>query len=127
MKPWNAAVLHLHLLACLLTWPVAAVSATREAPPYPSKPVRFIVPFAPGGGNDVIARLIGSKLSESWNQQIVVDNRPGAGGNIAAEIVARSSPDGYTIFLFNSANAIAPSLYSKLAYDPVRDFEPIVL
>jgi tripartite-type tricarboxylate transporter receptor subunit TctC len=94
---------------------------------YPSRPIRFIVPFAPGGGNDVIARLIGVKLAEAWGQQVVVDNRAGAGGNIAAEMVARSAPDGYTIFMFNSANAIAPSLYKGLAYDPVRDFEPVIL
>jgi tripartite-type tricarboxylate transporter receptor subunit TctC len=102
-----------------------ASAASSEA--YPQKAIRFIVPFAPGGGNDVIARLIGARLSETWGQQIVVDNRPGAGGNIAAETVARSNADGYTVFLFNSATAIAPSLYSKLGYDPVRDFEPIIL
>jgi tripartite-type tricarboxylate transporter receptor subunit TctC len=102
-------------------------AATANADAYPHKSIRFIVPFAPGGGNDVVARLIGAKLSERWGQQVIVDNRPGAGGNIAAEIVARSNPDGYTVFLFNSATAIAPSIYSKLGYDPVKDFEPVVL
>ena len=98
-----------------------------EAQPYPDKPIRFIVPFAPGGGNDMIARLVGGKLTESWGQQVVVDNRPGAGGNIAAEIAARSTPDGYTIFLFNSTNAIAPSLFKKVPFDPIKDFEPVIL
>ena len=97
------------------------------APAYPAKPIRFIVPFAPGGGNDLIARLIGGKLAEAWGQQVVVDNRPGAGGNIAAEIAARSAADGYTIFLFNSTNAIAPSLFKSVPFDPIKDFEPVIL
>jgi tripartite-type tricarboxylate transporter receptor subunit TctC len=92
---------------------------------FPDKPVRFIIPFAPGGGNDIIARLIGAKLSAAWVQQVVVDNRPGAGGNLAAEITARSAPDGHTIFQFNVANTIAPGLYRKLAYDPVADFAAV--
>ena len=92
---------------------------------YPDKPVRFIVPFAPGGGNDIIARMLGQKLGEGWGQQVVIDNRPGAGGNIAAETTARAAPDGHTIFQFNVANAIAVSVYRKLAYDPIRDFAAI--
>ena len=96
-----------------------------QAGAYPTKPVRFIVPFAPGGGNDIIARVIGARLTAAWGQQVVVDNRPGAGGNIAAETTARAVPDGHTIFQFNVANAIAASLYRKLAYDPVKDFVPI--
>jgi tripartite-type tricarboxylate transporter receptor subunit TctC len=92
---------------------------------FPDKPVRFIVPFAPAGGNDLIARLIGAKLAAAWGQQVVVDNRPGAGGNLAAETTAHAVPDGHTVFQFNIANAIAPSLYRKLAYDPVADFAPI--
>ena len=118
---------HRLLLAALGLITAAPAASTASAQPYPSRPIRFIVPFAPGGGNDVIARFIGSRLAEAWGQQIVVDNRAGAGGNIAGEIVARSSPDGYTIFMFNSANAIAPNLYQGLAYDPVRDFQPVVL
>ncbi len=105
------------LLALLL--PAGAAGA------YPDKPVRFIVPFAPGGGNDIIARMLGQKLGENWGQQVVIDNRPGAGGNIAAETTARAAPDGHTIFQFNVANAIAVSVYRKLAYDPVRDFAAI--
>ena len=95
------------------------------AQPYPSKPLRFIVPFAPGGGNDIIARVIGQKLSERWGTQVVVDNRPGAGSNVAAEITAKAAPDGHTVFQFNIANVIAVGLYKKLSYDPVRDFSPV--
>jgi tripartite-type tricarboxylate transporter receptor subunit TctC len=92
---------------------------------FPDKPVRFIVPFAPGGGNDIIARLLGAKLTAAWDQQVVVDNRPGAAGNLAAEITARAAPDGHTVYQFNIANAIAPSLYRRLAYDPVADFAAV--
>ncbi len=94
---------------------------------YPSKSIRLIVPFAPGGGNDIIARTVGQKLSERLSQQVVVDNRAGAGGNIAAEISARAVADGYTLFLLNSANLIAPSLYRKIAYNPVVDFAPVTM
>ena len=111
----------------LLAIATIASPASAHAQAYPIKPIRFIVPFAPGGGNDIVARLIGGKLAEAWGQQVVIDNRGGAGGNIAAEIVARSAADGYTIFLFNSANAIAPSLYKNVAFDPVRDYEPVIL
>ena len=102
-----------------------AYAACLHAETFPSKPVRFIVPFAPGGGNDIIARVLGAKLTTSWDHQVVVDNRPGAGGNIAAEFTARAVPDGHTVFQFNVANAIAASLYRKLAYDPVKDFAPV--
>ncbi|MGZ8268983.1 MAG: tripartite tricarboxylate transporter substrate binding protein [Burkholderiales bacterium] len=116
-----------HLVCIALSTGLLLAHNAVYAQTYPAKPIRFIVPFAPGGGNDVVARLIGGKLAEAWGHQVVIDNRPGAGGNIAAELVARSNPDGYTLFLFNSANAIAPSLYKNLAYDPVRDFEPVIL
>ena len=92
---------------------------------YPDRPVRFIIPFAPGGGNDFIARVIGAKLTAAWGQQVVVDNRPGAAGNLAAETTARAAPDGHTVFQFNVANTIAPSLYRKIAYDPVADFAAV--
>lgn len=105
-------------------WALSVTTAV-TAQTYPTKPVRFIVPFAPGGGNDVMARIIGQKLAEAWGQQFVVDNRPGAGGNIAAEITARAAPDGYTVFQFNVANAIAASLYKKLNYDPIKDFAAV--
>lgn len=106
----------------LCAWSLAAIAV---AQPFPSRPVRFIVPFAPGGGTDLVARRIGQKLTEIWGQQIIVDNRPSAGGNSAAETTARAAPDGYTIFQLNSANAIAVSLYKKLDYDPVKDFAAV--
>lgn len=92
---------------------------------FPSRPVRFIVPFPPGGGADVVGRVIALKLVDKWGQQVVIDNRAGAGGNIAAELAAAASPDGHTLFQFNVANAIAVSLYKKLNYDPVRDFSAV--
>jgi tripartite-type tricarboxylate transporter receptor subunit TctC len=94
---------------------------------WPVKPVRIIVPFPPGGTSDILARSVGQKLSEEWKQQVVVDNRPGAGANIGAEMAAKAPPDGYTLFLFSTIHTINPSLYSKLAYDPIRDFVPITL
>lgn len=125
-KRQSYKVLYPYFLFLILTT-AAAWPSRVDAQSYPNKPIRFIVPFAPGGGNDMIARLIGAKLAESWSQQVIVDNRPGAGGNIAAEIAARSAPDGYTIFLFNSTNAIAPSLFRKVPFDPIKDFEPVIL
>src|SRR5262245_42741924 len=95
---------------------------------YPTKPIRFVLGFAPGGASDTMARVIGTRLAEGLGQPIVIDNRAGAGGNIAAEIVARSLPDGYTMLLGNNGIlAINLSLYPKLAFDPVKDFAPVVL
>jgi tripartite-type tricarboxylate transporter receptor subunit TctC len=90
--------------------------------------VRFVVPFVAGSGTDVIARVVAQRVSESWSQAIVIDNRGGAAGNIGAEVVAKSAPDGYTILLGNIAtHGINPSLYKKLPYDPIADFAPITL
>ena len=95
---------------------------------FPDKPAHFIVGFTPGGPSDIIARALGQKLSELWGQQVVIENRPGAGGNIAAEAAARSAPDGYTWLLGNnSILATNQSLYRSLAFDPVRDFAPVAL
>lgn len=95
---------------------------------FPSKPVRIVVPFAPGGANDVIARVVAQRLSEPLGQQVLVDNRGGAGGAIGAEYVARSQPDGYTLLLANPGpNAINPSLQPKTPYDPLKDFSMITL
>ncbi|MBI2318924.1 MAG: tripartite tricarboxylate transporter substrate binding protein, partial [Betaproteobacteria bacterium] len=92
---------------------------------YPSKPIRLIVPFPPGGGNDILARIIAPKLTESLGQQIVIDNRPGATGTIGSELAARSAPDGYTLLMVTSSTiAVNPSL-SKLPYDPLNDFAPV--
>jgi tripartite-type tricarboxylate transporter receptor subunit TctC len=95
---------------------------------YPAKPIRLVVPFPAGGSLDVVARAIGQKLTEAWGQPVVIDNRPGAGGNIGADLVAKAAPDGYTILEGAlSTHAVNVSLYSKMPYDPVRDFVPITL
>jgi tripartite-type tricarboxylate transporter receptor subunit TctC len=97
-----------------------------QAQEFPAKPLRFVVPYAAGGSGDLLARLLGDKLSKLWGQQVVVDNKPGAGSNIAAEHVARAAPDGYTILLAgNFTHAINPWLYKNLSWDPHRDFTPI--
>ena len=99
-----------------------------EAQTYPSKPGRLLVGFAPGGGVDVAARIVASKLSEIWGHQLVVDNRAGAGGTIASEIAAKSAPDGYSLLLCGIwSHGVAPSLYKKLPYDHYKDFAPVSL
>jgi tripartite-type tricarboxylate transporter receptor subunit TctC len=114
-------------LLCLCA-ALAAVSASAAAQQYPVRPVRFVLGFAPGGASDTMARAIGTQLSQGLGQPVVIDNRAGAGGNIAAEIVARSAPDGYTMLLGNNGIlAVNVSLYPKLAFDPVKDFAPVVL
>jgi tripartite-type tricarboxylate transporter receptor subunit TctC len=95
---------------------------------YPAKPVRLVVPFPAGGTTDILARAVAQKLSETWGQQVIVDNRPGAAGNIGTELVARSAPDGYTLLMGTvGTHAINASLYEKLPFDPVKDFTPVVL
>jgi tripartite-type tricarboxylate transporter receptor subunit TctC len=101
-------------------WPMVARAQT-----YPSRPVRIIVGFAAGGGADIVARLMGPWLSERLGQQFVVENRVGAGTNIATEAVARAAPDGYTLLLVNPANAINPMLFDKLNFDFIRDLTPV--
>jgi len=114
------------IIAAIAVCAAAASGIAGAARPYPLRPVRFIVPFAPGGSTDTLARTIGQKLGESLGQQVVVDNRSGGNGNIGMEIVAHAAPDGYTIVLGYIANlAIGPSLYDKLPFDPVRDYAPI--
>jgi tripartite-type tricarboxylate transporter receptor subunit TctC len=101
--------------------------AGAHAQSYPTKPIRMIVPFAPGGGTDIVGRAIAQKVSEGVGQSVIVDNKTGANGNIGMELAARSLPDGYTISFTSSALVINPSLYKKLNYDPIRDFSPITL
>jgi tripartite-type tricarboxylate transporter receptor subunit TctC len=116
----TAAVVTL-LLAAVAAHPVAADT-------YPSKPIRMLVGFPPGGGTDIMARLIGAKLTESWGQQVIVDNKGGAAGTIAAAEAARASPDGYTLLMGHvNSNAIAPSYYQKLPYNAEKDFAPVTL
>jgi tripartite-type tricarboxylate transporter receptor subunit TctC len=113
-------------IALLLALCCAALPAVAQ--PYPSKPVRMIVPYPPGGGNDTLARLFAAKLSDRMGQQFVVENRPGAGAMIGTEAAAKSAPDGYTILLSSIAtHALSPNLYSRVPYDPVKDFAPITL
>ena len=106
---------------------VAATASFAQGLAYPAKPLRIVVGFPPGGNSDYVARAVGRGLAESWGQQVVIDNRPGAGGNVAAEIVAKSPPDGYTLLLGVFAHAVNPSLYTKLPFDPIRDFAPVIL
>jgi len=103
----------------------AALAA--QAQPYPSKPVRLVVPFSAGGSTDMISRTLGQKLSEMWGQPVVIDNRPGGSTIIGTDIVARSAPDGYTLLVTPASFTIVPSLIDKLPYDPAKDFEPITL
>ncbi len=94
---------------------------------YPVKPVRFIIPFPPGGATDIMGRMAADTLSKAWGAQVIADNRPGAGGNIGAELCAKSPPDGYTICMMTVAQSISPSIYSKLGFDPLKDFAHVTL
>ena len=100
-------------------------SAFAQASAYPDKPIRFVVPYPPGGGTDVIARIVQDRLRAALGQSIVIDNRGGAGGSIGTEVVARSAPDGYTVLFTLSSHTINPAIFSKLTFDTARDFEPI--
>jgi tripartite-type tricarboxylate transporter receptor subunit TctC len=110
----------------LLTVPAWHAPADAQ-PAYPSKPIRIISPFAPGGGNDVLARAVAQKLTENLKQQVIVESRPGANGIIGTEIAARAAPDGYTIVLVPSGHTVNPHIYKKLPFDPIKDFTPISL
>jgi len=103
---------------------VAAVPGV-AAQNYPTKPVRMIVPFTPGSATDLLARRVAPKMSDNWNQQVVVDNRGGGGGTLGASIVAKATPDGYTLLVHSIAFAMNAALYSKLPYDPLKDFAPV--
>jgi tripartite-type tricarboxylate transporter receptor subunit TctC len=104
---------------------IAANAGAAAAQDYPSRTVRIVVPYAPGGGVSLLAQTVGNKMSELMKQPVVVDNRPGAGGNLGADVVAKSAPDGYTLLMHTSAMSSASSLYSKLPFDPVKDFTPV--
>jgi len=107
---------------------VATTPAAAQGAAYPTKPVRLVVPFPAGGTTDILARAVAQKLSETWGQQVIVDNRPGAGGNIGSELVAKSPPDGYTLLMGTvGTHAINPSLYAKMPYNHVKDFTPVIL
>src|SRR6266852_1391480 len=117
------------VLAGLLLAAALGIQPARAQEPadYPAKPIHILVGFTPGGGPDITARYIAQKLGEAWKQQVIVDNRPGAGGTLAAGIVARAAPDGATLLSVSSAHAIAPVLYSNLTYDTFKDLSGITL
>ncbi len=124
------AIPPLLLAAVLSSWAAAAnaqTEAARSGVNYPAKTIRMLVGFSAGGGTDAMARLFAQKFNEAWGQNVVVDNRPGAGGNIAADILAKSVADGHTLLMTVAAHAVNASLYSKLPYDPVKDFAPVSL
>lgn len=116
----------LNRIAAALALVVAAGAAFAQA--YPTKPIRIIVPFAAGGTSDILARAIGPKLTAAWGQPVVIENKTGANGNVGAEFVVRSAPDGYTMLLSDvGALAISPSVYPSLPFDPIKDFAPVIM
>src|SRR6185369_9529969 len=124
----------LRVVAALLILPAVAQAASPEPTAiqgpagYPSRPIRLIVPFPPGGSTDILARALGDKLAQGLGQPVVIDNRPGAGGSIGAEAVARAAPDGYTLMMGHLGTlAVNPSIYKSLPYDPVKSFAPVSL
>jgi len=124
MRRWTEWLAGLLLMAAV----IGVAPAYAQASDYPLRPVRVIVPFPPGGPTDVLARAIGVKLTEYWGQQVIVDNRPGAGGNIGMQIASRASPDGYTLVMGTIAtHAINESLYENLPFSPQKDFAPVAL
>ena len=112
----------------LLVLAAALSLSLAHAQPYPAKPIRIIVPYAPGGTSDILARQIGPKLTEAWGQPVIVENKPGANGNVGADFVAKSAPDGYTLLLTDLGGlVISASVYPKLPFDPSKDFSPVVM
>ena len=104
---------------------MALISFNAAAQPYPSRPITLVVPYTPGTGIDIIARTVGPKLSERWKEAVIVDNKPGASGNIGAATVAKAPPDGYTLMVTVNTFTITPALYKSIPYDPVKDFAPV--
>ena len=117
----------LRLLAVLAAPLVSGAGAACAQDAFPSKPVHLLVPFPAGGAVDIVARTLGDELARRWGQSVVIENRPGAGGTIAAAAAAKAPPDGYTLVLVASGHAIVAHLYPKLSYDPLRDFTPLSL
>ncbi|TDF65375.1 tripartite tricarboxylate transporter substrate binding protein [Cupriavidus sp. L7L] len=115
------------VLALTSTLILAAAPAASAQPQYPSKPIRLVVPFSAGSATDILARILGSKMAEGGSYQVIVDNRPGAGGTVGATGVAKAAPDGYTLILVSVGHAINATLYPRLGYDTVKDFAPVSL
>src|SRR6185436_8196477 len=119
---------HSHFLKSLLAAALLAATGLASGQPFPSRPITVVVPFPPGGVTDTTTRLVGQKITENTGQTVIVDNRPGAGGQIGAEAVKKARPDGYTLYLSNiGSHGINESLYTKLNYDPLKDFESVTL
>ncbi len=114
-------VLMPHLASLMLAWPFVSLAQSN----YPTKPIRFISPYAAGGSTTAMARVVGQKLTESWGQNVIIDNRPGGNTIIGTETLAKSPPDGYTIIMTTNAHLINPNLFPKLPYDPIKDFAPV--
>jgi tripartite-type tricarboxylate transporter receptor subunit TctC len=106
---------------------VIALAAAQAAEQYPHKPIRLVIPFPPGGSNDVVGRILAQKLTAQMGVQVIVDNRGGASGNIAIDIVSRAAPDGYTMLLNSSGIVLTPALSTKVSYDIFKDFSPVAL
>ena len=116
------------LHSSILAVAIGVFAGTAAAADYPAKPIRLVVPFPPGGGTDIMARTVGTRLNALRKWTVVVENKPGAGGNIGVNAVAKSAPDGYSLVMGQTSNlAISPTLYTKLDYDPIKDLEPVVL
>src|SRR5262245_21164013 len=120
----NAMKMQSVTAACVLGLAGLAISPA-AAQEYPSKPIRFVVPYNPGGSYDTIARLVGQKLTEKWNQQVVIENRPGAGSLIGTELAAKAAPDGYTMVMYGNNQAILPSVHTKATINVQKDFDPV--
>ena len=116
-----------HLVPLCIAIVLACASLATHAQTFPTKPVRIVNPFTPGGGVDTVARPIAQQLNEMWGQPVIVDNRPGAGTTVGTELVARATPDAYTLLLTNGSIGTIPTLYRKLGFDPLKDLAPIVL
>jgi tripartite-type tricarboxylate transporter receptor subunit TctC len=125
MNPCTADIGFARALAAALLSLTAAAAVAQQ--PYPNKPMRFITPFAPGGQTSILARLFGQKLTESWGQPVIVDNRPGGNTIIGTEALARATPDGYTLIMTTNSHVIIPHLHAKLPFDPIKDFAPVAM
>ena len=122
----NANRYPVRLLRLLPVFLLVALGAGNVlAQSYPTRPVRLVVPMVPGGGVDVVSRLIGQKLAEAWKQPVLIENRGGSGGNVGANVVAKAEPDGYTFLVATAGIAISPNIYRKLPFDPLKDFTPV--
>lgn len=119
----NARRIHPALISAAIVLALAAADAAAQA--YPTRPIRLVLPFAPGGSTDALARILAPRLAETLGQSVIIDNRPGAGGNVSAEIVARAAADGHTLLMASAMLTTNKTLYGKLAYDPENDFAPI--